>query len=68
MDLRETLTPVTVVAVASQNSGHPVEPADAATYAEAFEGILQGFAALRALPIKEIEPACVFVPFGAGEP
>lgn len=52
----------TVAAVAAENAGHPLEPARAADYAEAFEPILQAMEALRALPIKDVEPAVVFQP------
>jgi Asp-tRNA(Asn)/Glu-tRNA(Gln) amidotransferase C subunit len=62
MGERKPVTAGTVAAMAAENAGHPLEPERAAAYAEALEPILQAMEALRALPIKDVEPAVVFQP------
>lgn len=62
MGVRKPVTPETVAGMAAENAGHPLEPARAAEYAEALEPILQGMEVLRALPLKNVEPAVVFQP------
>ena len=52
----------TVAAMAAENAGHPLEGTRAAGYAEILEPILQQLEQLRALPLKEIEPAVIFRP------
>jgi hypothetical protein len=48
--------------VAAENAGHPLGEDRAKRYADAFEPILQMLANLRTLPMKDVEPACVFHP------
>lgn len=62
MGERRPITAETVAAVARENAGHPLEPARAAAYAEALEPILGMMQQLRALPLKDVEPAPVFTP------
>ncbi len=61
----KAVTPATVAAVAAEIAGHPLEPARADAYAAALEPILQQMDALRALPIKDVEPAVIFRPIEA---
>lgn len=62
MKERETVTATTVAAVAAENAGHPLAAARAARYAQTLEPILQMIMSLRDLPLKDVEPACVFRP------
>jgi Asp-tRNA(Asn)/Glu-tRNA(Gln) amidotransferase C subunit len=62
MGERRPITAETVAAVARENAGHPLEPERAAAYAEALEPILGMMQQLRALPLKDVEPAPVFTP------
>lgn len=62
MGERRPITAETVAAVARENAGHPLEPERAAAYAEALEPILGMMQQLRALPLKDVEPAPVFSP------
>ncbi|WP_417516577.1 hypothetical protein [Minwuia sp.] len=62
MGKRRPVRAETVSAVAAENAGHPLDDARAAIYAEALEPILQGMEAIRALPLKNLEPATVFQP------
>jgi hypothetical protein len=62
MGRRKPITPATVAAIAAENAGHPLEPGRAAAYAAALEPILQQMQVLRALPLKDVEPAVVFRP------
>ena len=66
MSKRDPITAATVAAVAAQNAGHPLDAERAARYAQAFEPILQMIAGLRKLPLKDVEPACIFRPEQAG--
>ncbi len=67
MERRKAITAETIARVAAENAGHPIEAARAAAYAEAFEPILQLLDGLRALPLKEVEPATVFRPEATDE-
>ena len=62
MSTRKTINGSTVAAVAAENAGHPLDAARAQTYAEALEPILGMLDELRALPLKDIEPATTFTP------
>ena len=62
MGNRRIITADTVGAVAAENAGHPIDGARAAGYADALEPILQMMDSLRALPLKNVEPALVFRP------
>ena len=62
MSKRDPVTAATVAAVAAQNAGHPLTAARASRYAQALEPILQMVASLRKLPLKDVEPACIFRP------
>ncbi len=62
MGERKPITAETVAAGAQQNAGHALEPGRAAAYAEALEPILGIMEQLRALPLKDVEPAPVFTP------
>ncbi|MGR9092380.1 MAG: hypothetical protein ACU85U_17555 [Gammaproteobacteria bacterium] len=62
MSKRDPVTAATVAAVAAQNAGHPLDPERASRYAQALEPILQMVASLRELPLKDVEPACIFRP------
>lgn len=62
MAKREAVTAATVAAVARQYAGHPLDEARAEAYAAAYEPLLEQIAALRSLPLKDIEPAVVFRP------
>jgi hypothetical protein len=59
---RKAVTPTTITAVAAEIAGHPVASDRAAIYTAMLESILKRMEALRALPIKDIEPAVVFRP------
>ena len=67
MGQRKPITEKTLMQVASENSGHPIDAERAAAYAEVFEPILQLLEGLRALPLKDIEPATVFRPEESNE-
>lgn len=62
MGKRSQITAETVAAVAEQNAGHPLAAERAEAYAGALEAILQQLETLRALPLKDVEPAVVFQP------
>ncbi|MDF1721044.1 MAG: hypothetical protein P1U65_10245 [Minwuia sp.] len=62
MPNRSPITVETVMAVARENAGHPLDPERAAAYTEALEPILGMIDAIRSLPLKDIEPAPVFRP------
>lgn len=62
MGERKPITAETVAAVARENAGHPLESERAAAYAAALEPILGMMEQLRALPLKDVEPAPVFTP------
>ncbi len=62
MPNRSPITVETVMAIAKENAGHPLEPERAATCGEALEPILGMIDAIRSLPLKDIEPAPVFRP------
>lgn len=62
MGKRRPITAKTVAAVAAENAGHPIDGDRAAGYAGALEPILQMIDGLRALPLKDVEPALVFRP------
>ena len=59
---RSPISVETISAVAAENAGHPLAPDRATALAEALEPVLQNLEALRALPIKDMEPATVFQP------
>lgn len=67
MSNRKTITAETLIGVASENAGHPIDQARAGAYAEAYEPILGLLDELRALPLKDIEPAVIFTPEEADE-
>jgi hypothetical protein len=62
MGKRTPITPATVAAVAAENAGHPLGPERATAYASALEPVLRQMQVLRALPLKDVEPAVVFRP------
>ena len=62
MGKRKAITAATVAAVAAENAGHPLDHDRAARYAESLEPVLGMIAGLRTLPLKDVEPACVFHP------
>lgn len=62
MGKRRAITAETVAAVAAENAGHPIDQDRAAGYAAALDPILQMMEQLRALPLKDVEPALVFRP------
>ena len=62
MSKRKAISAQTLSQVASENAGHPLDEARASAYAEAFEPILRLLDGLRALPLKNIEPATTFKP------
>lgn len=62
MGNRQQITAGTIAANAAENAGHPLAEERAADYAVAFEPILQLMDSLRALPLKDVEPATVFRP------
>lgn len=68
MPVRQPFTAATAAAVAAEVAGHPLDSARAATYAQIFEPILQAMDQLRRLPLKDIEPACVFAPESRKQP
>ncbi len=65
MGKRSQLTAETVSAVAAQNAGHPLTAERAEGYATVMDGILQQLETIRALPLKDVEPAVVFQPVEA---
>ena len=67
MSKRKTINAETLIGVASENAGHPIDEARASAYAGAFEPILGLLDELRALPLKNIEPAVIFTPEEADE-
>lgn len=67
MNERKPVTATTVAAVAAENAAHPLAAERAVRYAQALEPILQMVARLRALPLKDVEPACVFRPLEADQ-
>lgn len=62
MKTRKPVTATTVAAVAAENAGHPLAADRAARYAQTLEPIVNMIASLRELPLKDVEPACVFRP------
>ncbi len=62
MAKRQPVSATTIAAVAAEFAGHPLEAERAAAYAAAYEPILRAFEQLRRLPLKNVEPACVFTP------
>ena len=66
MGKRKALTARTIAAVASEIAGHPLDDERAAAYAMAYEPILQAMEALRAMPLKNVEPAILFRPVAGG--
>ncbi|QOF75489.1 hypothetical protein IG197_34520 (plasmid) [Aminobacter sp. SR38] len=64
MAKRQTLMAQTVLDVAAQIAGQPVDEARAERYAAIHEPILQAISGLRAMPLKNIEPAILFRPVG----
>ena len=62
MTKRKAISAETLMRVARENAGHPIDEARAGAYAEAFEPILQLLDDLRALPLKNMEPAAIFKP------
>jgi hypothetical protein len=65
MAKRRPVSATTIEAVAAEMAGHPLDAARAASYAAAYEPVLTAMDMLRRLPLKTIEPACVFSPEGA---
>lgn len=66
MGKRRAITAETVAAVAAENAGHPIDKDRASGYAAALDPILQMMEQLRALPLKDVEPALVFRPEETG--
>ena len=62
MSPRKTISASTIAAVAAENAGHPLDETRAQGYAEALEPILARLDELRSLPLKNVEPATIFVP------
>lgn len=62
MKTRKPVTATTVAAVAAENARHPLAADRAARYAQALEPIVNMITSLRELPLKDVEPACVFRP------
>ncbi len=62
MSKREKISAETVTAVAREVAGHPLAPESAKAYAGILEDMLGQLDQLRALPLKEVEPATVFRP------
>lgn len=62
MGKRRTIVAETLSAVAAENAGHPIDDGRAADYAGVLEPILKMLDSLRALPLKDVEPALVFRP------
>ncbi|MGR8950593.1 MAG: hypothetical protein ACU84Q_21330 [Gammaproteobacteria bacterium] len=62
MKRRTEMDAATISGVASRNAGHPLENERAERYTETMETLLQMMDSLRALPLKDIEPAIVFSP------
>lgn len=68
MATRKPITPETIAGMAAELAGHPVTPAAAQKQAAVLESVMTMIAGLRALPLKEIEPAPVYRPLErAGE-
>ena len=62
MSKRKAISAETLMRVAGENAGHPIDAERASAYAEAFEPILQLLDNLRELPLKDVEPAMIFKP------
>lgn len=62
MSNRSPITAETIMAVARENAGHPLTPETADSYVAALEPILGMMDGIRALPLKDVEPAPVFRP------
>ncbi len=62
MSRREKISKETVAAIARENAGHPLAPERAEAYAGILEDMLTQLDALRALPLKHLEPATIFRP------
>lgn len=65
MAKRQPISPTTIAAVAAEIAGHPLDAERAAGYAAAYEPILRAFEQLRRLKLKNVEPACIFIPAGS---
>ncbi len=61
---RQPVSATTIAAVAAEIAGHPLTAERAAAYAAAYEPILHAMEQLRRLPLKNVEPACIFIPAG----
>jgi hypothetical protein len=66
MGKRKPVTARTIAAVASEIAGHPLDDERAAAYAMAYEPILRAMEALRAMSLKNVEPAVLFRPVTGG--
>ena len=62
MSSRKPVTAETIVAVAGQMTGAPVDADRAQAHAEAWEPLLNLIATLRDLPLKDLEPPLLFSP------
>ncbi|HJP34636.1 MAG: hypothetical protein QF609_13005 [Gammaproteobacteria bacterium] len=67
MSKRESVTSDTIQAVAAQYAGQGLDPTRAEAYLAYAEPIYQMFEGLRALPLKDVEPAIVFQPVEGSE-
>jgi hypothetical protein len=63
MGKRTPISGNTIAAVATELAGHPLPNDRLPVYAAVMEQIMQGLEMLRTLPLKDIEPALIFVPF-----
>jgi len=59
---REPVTPEMIEAVAAGLADVPASPEKAQSHAAVFESLMTVIAALRSLPLKEVEPAVIFAP------
>ena len=62
MQNRRPLTREAVLAASAELTGNPLDRERAAATARALESIMQLIDGLRTVPLKEVEPACVFRP------
>jgi len=62
MPHRKPITAATLEGMAAELADLPLADGRAQLHAEILEGLMTGIAALRELPLKEIEPAFVFRP------
>lgn len=65
MTKRHEVRPETVQAVAADYAGRPQDAGRAAAFAKLMEGSHRQLEALRALPLKQVEPAMAFRPLEA---